>query len=514
MKYNILFSDESVYNLWYEKSKKQFDEINHDVNLDIVAQSLLKINKEFPVQYILYPCENFASTKLRCEVFEELKQEKNENLRIELKEYTHLLSQLQKYKNNEFNSKHTNQKQYYLLDTVSLYIDCIKKMFVFTNNLKSIAFVNLHNKLDGLINSLEFQSMKVETANLKSAFKKLLDFTITINYESSSIGIGDQVDDGIYKTLSELSERILGTQLNPVFSIVNSNPISSLEEDLIKVMKLRSPQAFVKLSAFFDTYSSINFFDIINLKNQLIFYLDYIEFVKKMELKGFKFTLPVFTDNSFCSKNIYDIGLAIKLQDSKKVVTNDISLSNGDIFVLSGPNQGGKTTFIRGLAQSIVLAQNGCFVPGEYYETPYYDKLLTHFNHVETLGHGRLQEEIKRIQMILPQLTKNSFVLFNECFVSTRRVDAVELALNLLNKINEIGCCCGFVTHYYEISEQNDRLISLVAGVESNGEKDDVRTYKILKHQPNGTAYAHSIALNCGVTFEQLKEVIDSNEKN
>ena len=91
--------------------------------------------------------------------------------------------------------------------------------------------------------------------------------------------------------------------------------------------------------------------------------------------------------------------------------------------------------------------------------------------------------------------------------MSTRRIDGVKLSLNLLSKLFTIGCSGGFVTHYYEIPEHDDRLISLVAGVFSDS---DERTYKITRQPPSGTAYARSIALKCGVTFDQLKSVIQN----
>jgi DNA mismatch repair ATPase MutS len=245
-----------------------------------------------------------------------------------------------------------------------------------------------------------------------------------------------------------------------------------------------------------------------------MFYLDYITFIKEMESKGYVFSLPVLNGSRLCFENAYDLSLALKRDFPHEVIANDIFMPCGSMFVLSGPNQGGKTTFIRSMAINIILALNGCFTAAAHSEVPYFDNLFTHFNRTETIGKGgRLEEELSRVAHLLPKLTKNSFILFNECFVGTRRADGVRLAVKLLDKLNEIGCTGGFVTHYYEIAENRGNIVSLVAGVKSSGGKDDVRTYKITESPPGKTAYARSIAEKCGVTFELLSEVIAKHEK-
>lgn len=497
---NILFADESVYTQWYDKPKSKYESINRDINLDNIAEHIAKSRPDFPSQILLYPCGDKTTALMRIEAFRELYGK--ESVCAELNEITKLLSQLAKCKENESNSGCDEQKQMYFLKTAEVYIDCIQKLSDILSTLKAGAFIKLYSELHAIQDSPEFQSMVADANRLSETFAGILNLSLSVDYNSKSIVVSEQVSNSLYEELQTLCEDILGLTIYSTFSVVNSNPLSALEEDIIKVLKRRHSDAFKELAEFYEHYSGINVYDIVNLKNQIIFYIEFIEFVKKAEAAGMKLTLPDFTDKAFEGKGLYDLSLALKIP---AVVPNDFSFRKGDLFVLSGPNQGGKTTFVRGLAQSIILAQNGCFVPAETFKTPYFDQLFTHFNRVETLGHGRLEEELERIEEILPLLTENSFVLFNECFTSTRRVDAVKLSLNLLNRLFAIGCSGGFVTHYYEIPEHDGRLISLVAGVLSGS---DVRTYKITRQPPSGTAYARTIAIQCGVTFDQLKEFI------
>lgn len=504
---NVLFASESVYKKWCDMPKSGFDSVNSDINLDQIAEHILKNRPDFPAQYLLYPCGDRASAEMRIEALRELYEK--ENICEELGEITKTLTQLKKCKENEYDSGCDEQKQMYFLKTAEVYIECVQRIGTISSALENSAFKRLHLDLEAIQNAAAFQSMVLDVKRLSETFAEILNLSLAVDYSHKTITVSEHIQNSLYEELKALCADMLGITIYNTFSAVNSNPLSFLESDIIQVLKQRHPAAFQELADFYERYGGINVYDIANLKTQFLFYTEYIEFIKKSEAAGMRFTLPIFTNSEFDASGLYDLSLALK---TPNVVPNDIQFQKGSLFVLSGPNQGGKTTFIRGLGQCVLLAMNGCFVPAENCKTPYFDSLMTHFNRRETLGHGRLEEELERIEKMLPLLTENSFVLFNECFMSTRRVDGVKLSLNLLNKLFEIGCCGGFVTHYYEIPEHDLRLISLVAGISSDGQEDK-RTYKITRRPPSGTAYARSIALKCGVTFDQLKELIQNTSE-
>ena len=102
-------------------------------------------------------------------------------------------------------------------------------------------------------------------------------------------------------------------------------------------------------------------------------------------------------------------------------------------------------------------------------------------------------------------------ILFNECFVGTRRKDAVILSHKLFEKIFSCGATCGFVTHYFELSLEDPRLISLVAQISDDGLEK--RTYHIRRCPPDGLAHARSIAEQCGATYEKLMKLIGKSDE-
>lgn len=508
----LLFDGERAYKRWANTEKDLYSEINSDINLTHITDNISKFDADFPGHYILYPNFDSATAALRAEIFAELYGDAEKYKSLE--EFIPDLAQIKRNTKASSDSENEDQRNHYLLTAVIGYINCIEKLYGIMRQFTSELFVRLCGQIEQIKSSPEYIEMSETAFTLKEKTDRLLDISLNFDCRNKIARLDSPVQNALYKRISAICASILDLEIKTEFSIVDPNQISSFEEDILNVLKTRSPEFFSDLEDFYNKYSAVGGYWLLELQHQFLFYINYIKFVRNMEKKGYVFSLPVLNETRLYFKNMYDLSLAVKRDNSNEIVANDIEMMPGNIFVLSGPNQGGKTTFIRGMSINSILASNGCFVAAERCEIPQFDNLFTHFNRVETIGkRGRLEEELNRIAVLLPKLTHRSLVFFNECFSSTRRIDGVRLAVKLLDKLYEIGCTGGFVTHYYEIAELHHRAVSLVAGVESSGEKDDIRTYKITERPPGKTAYARSIAEKCGVTFEQLVEVIDNYEK-
>jgi DNA mismatch repair ATPase MutS len=212
------------------------------------------------------------------------------------------------------------------------------------------------------------------------------------------------------------------------------------------------------------------------------------------------------------SRGSFDIALAYNLtKDAQGIVTNDFELSGHErIIIVSGPNQGGKTTFARTFGQLHHFASLGCCVAGSEAKLYLPDQILTHFEceeHVDTLS-GKLQDDLIRIHDILSRATGRSIIIINEILASTSLKDGVLIGKRLMDKIIDMDSICVCVTFLVELATYKDRSVSMVSKVVPDD--PSLRTFKIVRQPADGLAYATFIASKYGLTYENIKERIQA----
>jgi DNA mismatch repair ATPase MutS len=180
----------------------------------------------------------------------------------------------------------------------------------------------------------------------------------------------------------------------------------------------------------------------------------------------------------------------------QKVIGNDINADNKDLVIITGANQGGKTTFLRSIGLAQLMMQCGMFVPAESFSANVCNGLSTHFKREEdvTMKSGKLDEELKRMSEIADHLTSNSMLLFNESFAATNEREGSEIARQITSALLEKDIKVFFVTHQYEFAhryygQKMDNAIFLRAERQADG----TRTFKLVVGEPWQTSYGEDL---------------------
>ena len=211
-------------------------------------------------------------------------------------------------------------------------------------------------------------------------------------------------------------------------------------------------------------------------------------------------------------KGLYNIRLAIRGQ--QEIVKNDFSFTDKEkIFILTGPNRGGKTILEQGLGLISVMVSLGMFVTADSFKGMPFSNIITHFPIDEnlTINYGRFGEEAVRIREIVKEADSKTLILFNETFSTTSSADALFLAKDLIRILKEKGSYVIFNTHIHELAaaipEMNDwegesLVVSIVMEM-----KDNKNTFKVRRSAPDTSSYARNIAEKYGITYEQMRKL-------
>lgn len=269
----------------------------------------------------------------------------------------------------------------------------------------------------------------------------------------------------------------------------------------------------------------------ITLMPEITFYIRFAELADKILEKGFTLSKPEILKSGnrlTDAKGIYNIKLAIKAlseEDSAKaedIITNDFKFDDSArIYILTGPNRGGKTTITQAVGLAFLLAQNGIYVPCDKMSLSPADNIFTHFpaDENDTVDLGRLGEESKRLSEIFTSATKGSLLLLNESLATTNVSEGLYIAKDVIKAMRYLGVRCIFNTHMHDLARNLDEINSTIEGdskIESmvTGVENGKRSFKIFIAPPQGVSYAKDIAEKYGVTFESIKREIDNKEIN
>lgn len=294
------------------------------------------------------------------------------------------------------------------------------------------------------------------------------------------------------------------------FKFRDHDEINRVEGEVLKGVATLYPAIFKTLDDFCSRHA--RFVDPVvgRFDREINFYVAWLNYTRRFKDHGLSFCYPQIAtgDKAIRSRDGFDLALAHKLIDAElQIVCNDFELRGPErLFVVTGPNQGGKTTFARSFGQLHWLANLGCTVPGREARLFLFDHIFTHFEKEETLStlRGKLHDDLVRMRDILEQATPSSLVILNEIFNSTALDDAIFLSRQVLDRViamDALGVCVTFIEELASLAPQTVSVASTVMP-----DNPAERSFKILRKPANGLAYALSVAEKYGLTYARLNE--------
>lgn len=406
----------------------------------------------------------------------------------------------------------THHRHAVALFAMNLYCRAIDSLFrdIEPAVLRSDGLNNLRHYLDSYTSSSQFKTLSADTQSLQDL---LLKISYSMLFHDDKVTVRKYAFESDYTvTILDRFAKFRESSLTPSpgSQPIDDFSLNHIEEGILEFVGRLLPGEFGRVED--HIARNVHFIDpiISTFEREIGFFVAYLEFITPLKSAGLPFCYP---EVSASNKNIsasasFDIALASKLrQENQPVVCNDFYLTEPEcLIVVSGPNQGGKTTFARMFGQLHFLAGLGCPVPGTSATLFLPDRIFTHFEREEDITNlrGKLEEELVRLHHSYQQMTSNSIVILNEIFNSTSLEDQIYLSTNILHKIlamDVIGVCVTFIDALSKLSTKTVSMVSTVIP-----EDPALRTFTIVRRPADGLAYALSLAEKHGVTYARLRD--------
>lgn len=431
------------------------------------------------------------------------------------------------------------------ISEIELVIGLIDRLYDFFRQegarLRSQGFRSLAAEVSRVRESESFGRLKTEYGKISASIRSIKSITIGVNldeqfrpHEAGLVGIhtekfqsGKLIDkllrldfDDRFNCLAPLEvvgKGLTHQQTNGFRAAVNS------AMDTVFRSAIKSWRPVIR------AYTAAESKFLTALADEIRFLLGGVALIRKLRQAGLPVCKPQAEpkeSKAFEIGGLYNPVIALeRLQpqaaaaaSSGRVVLNPMKFDeNGMIYILTGPNQGGKTVFVQAVGIAQLLFQLGLFVPAFSAVISPVDAIFVHApDESDRKSTGRFGDECRRLMMICEKLTEHSLLLMDETFSGTSAAEATYIAEQVLLGLRAAGCRVLFSTHLHDLARSIDdlnkraadantgRIDSLTAELDADQSETGARSYKISRSRPTGRSYARDIAEKYGLTYEGL----------
>jgi DNA mismatch repair protein MutS len=485
-----------------------------DLNLDQIVTAITGPKAEYNLAPFFHmPLHDVDAVAFRHEVMQDLEQapvlEAIKAFAASMRLVREHLAQL------EERYCYPHQKERWFLDAVATYGAAVERL--------------VHDLPGAEVRSRGLHAFRAHLTRYASSerFTSLMDQTKELERELAAIRYkvfvaGPRVEVRHYTGESDYSADVRATferfQQGAVgeyrFTFTDSLDMNHIEAQILDGVAHLHPETFSKLATYCASHRDFQDPTVVSFDREIQFYVAYLDHIARFRGAGLAFSYPRVSASckDFSVTQGFDLALAETLIGRKATpVTNDFSLSDQErILVVSGPNQGGKTTTARTFGQLHYLGSLGCPVPGTDTQLYLPDRIFTHFERQEQMTNlrGKLEDDLTRIHRILRAATPRSIVIINEIFGSTTLRDAIALSEKIGAALMGLDALGVWVTFLDEVASLGPQMVSMVSTVVP--ENPAVRTFKVVRRPADGLAYAMAIAENYRLTHDMITERLRS----
>ncbi len=480
-----------------------------DLNLDQVVETITAGKHEYNLKPFFYASlRDVESIRYRQEVMQDLE---DPSLFKSIEAFASAMRAMREHLAQADKLHYKYQKERWFLDAVDIYCQAVSALArdLPLLNAKSRGLRAMREYLSDYAGSSRFASLLAETKQLLADLASV-QYCLVIKGNAVTVRKYEAETDYSAEVEATFEKFKQGAVKDYRVNFRNWPEMNHVEAQVLHLVAQLYPDVFARLDAYYADHRDYLDPATGTFDREVQFYVACLEYCGIFKRKGLKFCYPQVSDRSkeVHAYEAFDLALDYKLiVERSTVVCNDFYLKGKErILVVSGPNQGGKTTFARTFGQLHYLASLGCPVPGRQARLFLFDRLFTHFEREEDLQtlRGKLEDELVRLHQILAEATSSSIIIMNEIFTSATLQDAIFLGREVMETIiglDLLGVCVTFID---ELASMSDKTVSMVSTVVPDN--PTLRTFKIMRRPADGLSYAISIAEKYGLTYDCLKE--------
>lgn len=481
-----------------------------DLHLDDIVTAVLPTREASETARVFYePLRDVATITYRHDVFRDLE---DPGLLDAVRAFGEQMTTVQRWVMHASKASYVTDRDRWLLRAAEGFAAAVGDLNerLTATQPKSTALSALRDYLVRYTATQDYMGLVADTKRVKAAIAgvryriRIHDAKVTVTRFREEPDFSTEV----LKTFEKFRQHGAGKHYEWRFE--QDSDMNHVEAAILERVARLHPEPFAALHRYATRHEGFMDPTIARFDREVRFYLAWLDFVERIR-RGTRlpFCYPEVNANSreVEACGTFDLALAASvLKEQGQIVPNDVELQGGERIVLvSGPNQGGKTTFARAIGQLHHLASIGVPVPGIRVRLPLVDAIFSHFERTERVEDlsSKLEQDLQRIHAILERATPQSLMVMNESFTSTTVDDQLFIGRRILRKILDRGLLCVIVTFLDELAAVDPAIVSMVSTVDP--EDFARRTFEIVRRDPDGLAYTLALAEKHHLTYSQLR---------